>query len=163
MLATYQFAPCSKASRIAEEPKLYLCRKCDKLLPLHKFKANVEVRLCHEHLKEMHRLYKRHLPIRVVNCLRTKAHVDMTVFNAKKINLKNSDILKMLGPEHMSNMSHYSMVPRRPDKEITVDNVAIITSAQRRYLIATWKINKDADEYESNLKNLLEHHNAVSK
>ena len=159
MPSTYKFA---RDFKINNEPqneiKLYYCKKCDDFLPLDKFKQRKDTKLCYTHLKERDRLNKRrNQAIRALNSYRTKAYADMLTFGMKRININGRDILTILSQDQISNFTNWSMVPRRPDQEITQGNVVMITSAQRRYLVATWKLTKNADEYENNLKNLLQH------
>lgn len=158
MLTVYEFASDNK---ISQEPQIetntHYCKKCDEFLPLNLFKLK-GVRLCHSCLKDQYRFTKqRTQEIRALNTYRTKAYTDMLTFGMKRINIKGADILSILTKAQIANFTNWSMMPRRPDQEITRDNVVMIRSSQRRYLVAAWKLSRDADEYEKNLQNLLDH------
>ena len=146
------------SNEISNEIQLCYCKQCDDFLPPDIFRHPKEHKLCYKHQKEYERFkMRKNQTIRALNSYSTKAYMDMLTFGMKRINIKGSDMLTLLNPDQIANFTNWSMVPRRPDKEITNDNVAIITSAQRRYLVATWKLTKNSDEYESNLYNLLDH------
>ena len=48
---------CMTESDASDEEQLYLCQKCDKMLPLDHFKMGSQCYLCHMHLKEKHKVY----------------------------------------------------------------------------------------------------------
>jgi hypothetical protein len=50
-----------------------------------------------------------------------------------------NDIKALLTPEHMSNFSKYCIVPRTPDAVLSPDNAIVVTTAQRRFAVESWK------------------------
>jgi len=46
-------------------------------------------------------------------------------------------------------------MPLRPDKPLASDNAVIVSTDERRFVMNTWRKQKDADAYERNIKAVL--------
>ena len=139
-----------------KDDNLFYCKRCNEFLPSDKFYLKRQEYLCHKHLKERNRLSKlgTHRQ-RALNSLRNKAYQDLNVFGFKENHIHYKEIMQLLTPEQERSFTYWCIVPKRPDKAMTLDNAILIPSSQRRYLITQWKLTRDPDEYERILNTLM--------
>ena len=135
---------------------LRLCKGCNMLLPLDQFRPKRGKYMCLAHLRAARR---RHIlgtnEKRAFNSLRCKARQDMIMFGHDRMAISRQQFNSMLSEEQMRHFSLYCMIPLRPDKPLTHDNVVIVTSFQRKYIVAKWRIAHDPDQYERDLEYIL--------
>jgi hypothetical protein len=133
-----------------------MCSKCDKLLPLDQFDTRRRYYLCLPHLKQFQHENVLGTPEkRAYNSIRCRARADMILFKQKRIHLPMALVLSLLTKEQLQNSSTVCVIPKRPDAPLSKDNCVVVTSSQRRYIVARWKENRDADHYEAILKHTL--------
>jgi hypothetical protein len=137
------------------------CSKCDKFLSLDQFKPpagkNKRQFMCISHLREKARIEAMGTkPKRAYNILRSMARPDMIEFGHLKMNIGRPAVLHMLSEEHIANPGEYCLMPKRPDRPLSVPNSIILTRPQRLYLINRWRKTKDAQQYMRDLWHLLE-------
>jgi len=71
------------------------------------------------------------------------------------MNISRTKVLTMISDEQVAQFSQYCLIPLRPDKPLAEDNAVIVSTDKRRFVINTWRKQKDADAYERNLKNVI--------
>ena len=135
---------------------LRLCLSCNKMLPIDKFKPNRYEHTCIEHL----RARKCHSVLgtadkKAFNSLRCRARSDMIMFGHKQMKLSRQELMKIITKQQLQNYSKYCVIPRRPDEILTVDNIVIVESSQRRYVVGRWKRTEDANQYVRDLALIL--------
>ncbi len=146
----------SAAIRTELETGMRMCIKCEKLLPLDQFRTSRRNYLCISHSREacLHYAMGTHEK-RAYNSIRCRAHTDMIMFNQEKMFLPRTLVVAMLTKEQMDNYKGHCIIPKRPDKPISKDNAVAVTSVQRRSVVNAWKTSRDADQYESDLNQIL--------
>ena len=135
---------------------LRLCKACNMLLPLDQFRPKRSRFMCLYHL----RASRRNLILgtdekRAFNSLRCKARQDMVMFGHKHMTISRQAVNSKLSEEQIKNFNMYCIIPRRPDTPLTNENSIIVTSFQRKYVMAKWRVTRDADMYEQDLKYIL--------
>jgi len=127
---------------------LRVCFKCNKILPLEAFKPNTQINTCREHLRETQRRFVVGTPARrAFNCLRCKARADSIAFGQKSIKFSFNEMTKILTEKQIQDYAHYSVIPLRPNETLSVDNHAVVTVRQRKYIMTRWQESKDAEQY----------------
>lgn len=136
------------------------CSKCDKFLPLDQFRDSCKGKrqyICIPHIREKARIEAMGTkPKRAYNILRSMARPDMLEFGHAKMNLGRPTVIAMLSEEHINNPGEYCLMPKRPDRPLSVANSIIITRPQRLYLITRWRKSHDHKQYMRDLWHILE-------
>ena len=137
--------------------KLRYCQACNDLLPIDQFKPNSKRRFtCIPHLRAEDRRRVCGTPERrAYNSLRCRARDDMLTFGHKRMDISRTTVLAMISDKHVAQFSQYCLIPLRPDKPLTSDNAVIVSTDERRFVMNTWRKQKDADAYERNIKAVL--------
>ena len=137
--------------------KLRYCQACNELLPIDQFKPNSKRRFtCIPHLRAEDRRRVCGTPERrAYNSLRCRARDDMLTFGHTRINISRTKVLAMISEEQVARFSQYCLIPLRPDKPLAEDNAVIVSTDERRFVMNTWRKQKDADAYERNIKAIL--------
>ena len=144
------------AIRTEQETGMRMCVKCDKLLPLDRFRGKRRRHLCIFHFNEIHRNeIMGTLEKRAFNSIYCKAHSDMIIFKQDKMFLPRTLVVNLLTKEQIANFSKYCIIPKRPDQPISEDNSIAVTSTQRRQIVAKWKTLRDPGQYERDLDLVL--------
>ncbi len=133
------------------------CSKCDHFLPLDQFrKTGKRLFMCLPHLRERARIETMGtLPKHAFNNLRCKARPDMFEFGHTKMEIKRKEVIEMLTEEQITNFRDYCLMPRRPDRPLSMFNSILLTSPQRMYLIGRWRKTRDAIKYMYDLNHIL--------
>ena len=140
-----------------DEGQQRFCKKCDRMLPLDLFRKGSNRYLCHAHLKEEHKVQVLGtLDKRAFNSLRCRCRKDTSLFNQNRLKLSRKEVVALLTRDQLARYSQWCIVPRNPQKPLTPDNAAVISSYQRRYLICNWKFKRDPELYQRDLSQLLE-------
>jgi hypothetical protein len=136
---------------------LQYCQACNELLPIDQFKTSSKRRFtCIPHLRAEDRRRVCGTPERrAYNSLRCRARDDMLTFGHTRMNISRTKVLTMISDEQVAQFSQYCLIPLRPDKPLAEDNAVIVSTDKRRFVINTWRKQKDADAYERNLKNVI--------
>ncbi len=136
------------------------CSKCDKFLPLDQFRDSCRGKrqyICIPHIREKARIEAMGTkPKRAYNILRSMARPDMLEFGHTKMNFGRPTVIAMLSEEHINNPGEYCLMPKRPDRPLSVTNSIIITRPQRLYLISRWRKTHDHKQYMRDLWHILE-------
>lgn len=134
------------------------CSKCDKFLPIDQFRDRKTQRLfvCIPHMREMARIRcMGTVPRRAYNSLRCRARQDMLEFGHTKMNIRRAEIIDMLTEEQIAHHGEFCLVPRRPDRPLSLSNSIILSSPQRMYLMGRWRKSRDAIQYMRDLRHIL--------
>jgi len=129
------------------------CRKCEKSMSLDQFDPG-EVRFfCSKHLREILRWYRQgDQGRRAVNNLRVKCWTDKATFGQPTVGLSCQDIRNMMTPDQIKTFSRYAIVPKDPTQILSASNALLITANCRKYLVASWKITQDTEQYQEILQ-----------
>ena len=79
----------------------------------------------------------------------------MLTFGLSRMAITRTQVLAMLSDEQVAQFSQCSLMPLRPDKPLASDNAVIVSTDERRFVMNTWRKQKDADAYERNIKAVL--------
>lgn len=136
---------------------LRLCKQCNKLLPLDRFRPDKRKYTCIEHL----RAYKRKMVLgthnkRAFNSLRCRARQDMLMFGHKRMAISRKLVTTILTDAQMADFSHYCLIPKNPDEILTADNVIVVNTFQRSYVVGRWRVARDTHQYTRDLAFILE-------
>jgi hypothetical protein len=71
------------------------------------------------------------------------------------MDISRTTVLAMISDKHVAQFSQYCLIPLRPDKPLASDNAVIVSTDERRFVMNTWRKQKDADTYERNIKAVL--------
>jgi hypothetical protein len=85
----------------------------------------------------------------------------MVLFNHDRMFLPKTLVTAILSKEQVANFSNYCIIPKRPDKPLSEDNCIVVTSIQRIYVVAKWKSSRDPDQYENDLRHILNESSAL--
>lgn len=137
------------------------CSKCDKFLPFDQFRAITakckRQYMCIPHIREKARIEAMGtMPKRAYNILRSMARPDMIEFGHTKMNLGRPAVIGMLSEEHIATPGEFCLMPKRPDRPLSLPNSIILSRPQRLYLINRWRKSRDAEQYMRDLWHLLE-------
>ena len=143
--------PCS-------EQILRFCIACDKFLPSNLFQADGKRKFTcipHIRIRRLHNVLGTQ-DKRAFNSLRCRAREDMLTFGHKRMTISRKQVVAMLSDEQMANFGSYSLIPLRSEHPLTVDNVVVVTTIQRRYIMGKYRISRDMEGYKRDLKLMLE-------
>lgn len=150
------------ATRMEQKTGMRLCIQCDKLLPLDRFKHRPRLYTCITHLKETRNHENQSSQEKkAFNSIRCRAYADMVLFNHDRMFLPKTLVTAILSKEQVANFSNYCIIPKRPDKPLSEDNCIVVTSIQRIYVVAKWKSSRDPDQYENDLRHILNESSAL--
>jgi hypothetical protein len=137
--------------------KLRYCQACNDLLPIGLFSQNIKRKYtCINHIRAERRKGCYGTPARrAFNALRCRARQDMITFGLSHMAITRTQVLAMLSDEQVAQFSQCSLMPLRPDKPLASDNAVIVSTDERRFVMNTWRKQKDADAYERNIKAVL--------
>lgn len=139
-----------------QQSGMRLCKTCNKLLPLDSFKSAKRTYMCIMHTRALRRKFILGTQEkRAFNSLRCRARQDMLTFGHKSIAIPRKQVTAMLTEEQLRSYPDYCIIPRRPDVPLTPENAIVVTSCQRRYVVAKWKTTRNADQYEADLAFIL--------
>ena len=150
---TYHYAMSSPKKD--DSPPLRLCKRCNAMVSNDLFKPGSKRKLCYAHLKEEHRHHVLGtLDRRAFNSIRSRSFKDLTLFKQTFLKISRKELLTLLTPKQLANYRNWCIVPKDPNQPISIHNVAVISSRQRRYLICNWKFKRDPDQYTRDLSQL---------
>lgn len=133
------------------------CKACDCILPLDQFTPGKKRHLCSTHMKKQKKeLYYNTKDQKALSSFQSRYYHDLHVFGQEKLVLSKRDIVNVWTEEQITNHAKWCIVPKHPDKMMTKDNFAFVTSDQRKYLVSNWKFKKDVNEYINELKLFIE-------
>jgi len=89
------------------------------------------------------------------NSLRCRARSDMLLLGHTTSSLSYTQLLCILKREHIENFSNYCIIPKCPDKNLTIDNAIVVDSLQRRYVLGKWRNERDPKQYQRDLEFIL--------
>lgn len=136
------------------DTNLRWCRACKTLHPPELFKPNNKHKFsCIPHLKAKQQQYSfgTHEK-RAFNCLRCRARMDRITFGQQEMTLSHKLVDSIMSKDQMANYSQYSLIPFHPDKPLSADNIVVVTTHQRSYILGKWKATRDVSEYRRALK-----------
>jgi hypothetical protein len=141
-------------ARSEQESGKRFCITCDKMLPLSEFAIGTRRYKCVTHFREMRRAIVLGTPERrAISSIRSRLRQDMILFGHTSIELSVHSIKAMLLPHQ--DCSKHCIIPRNPDLKLTKDNAITVTTAQRRYIVSSWKTTRLASTYCSSLEHIL--------
>ncbi len=146
--------------RMEKETGTRYCRDCDRLLPLDKFDLTLKNTrfLCKMHTKAAYHAWGYGTDERrAFSTFKAKLQADRKLFDQDRVEIKKTDMVKIVKPEHISHASEWCIIPRKPDIPISGDNMVMATIYVRRCLIKRWRENKDPQQYTALLEHMLEH------
>jgi hypothetical protein len=133
-----------------------LCTECDKLLPLDNFRPNVRTHLCIKHLRaQKMKTLLGTLNKRGFNSLRCRARQDMLMFGHRNVAIPRKLVTSLLTEDQMENFSTHCLIPRNPDQILSKDNIVVVTSFQRSYIVNHWRVTRDSAQYMRDLDFIL--------
>jgi hypothetical protein len=92
---------------------------------------------------------------RAFNSMRCRVRQDMAIFGQTCMALSRQELVETLSKEQMENYPKYCLVPRNPNQSFSIENSAVVTALQRSYIVGRWKVSRDVDEYQCNVKLML--------
>jgi hypothetical protein len=134
-----------------------LCTECDKLLPLDNLRPHVRTHLCIAHLRaqKMKTLLGTHNKC-AFNSHRCRARQDILMFGHKNIAIPRKLVTALLIEAQMEDFSRHCIVPKNPDQILSKDNIVVVTSFQRSYIVNHWRVTRDSAQYMRDLAFILE-------
>jgi hypothetical protein len=147
-----------------EQTGVRMCTTCAKLLPLSDFPEGKRMYTCTKHFKEMKHVYALGTVHKRANhSLRSRAYMDMKrLFGQDRImNLSSKQILAMLTADQLDSYSKFSLIPKNPEKPLSIENCQLVTTMQRAYVMTNWKQSRDATKYASALQSITNNETAV--
>ena len=126
--------------------ELRFCIACDKMVPLECFKTkNWQYRCAvHARSKLRNHLLAKSLK-RVYVSLRSRALQDANLLGNGQMRFPEDQVMSMLNANKSANHKTHCFMPMDPEKPLRVsahkadNNAAIVTNAQRRFVLANWK------------------------
>ena len=135
---------------------LRLCRACNKLLPLNCFRMDKRKYTCIEHLKARKRkMILGTTEKRCFNSLRCRARHDMLAFGHTKMQISRKLINAILTDDQIEDFTHHCVIPTNPDKILSADNIVVVNTWQRSYVIRRWRASKSTEQYIRDLTFIL--------
>ena len=132
------------------------CSDCKCMRPLQMFRPGNSKSKCMEHLREAQRRYVLGTADkRAFNALRCKARADMPLFQQGHMKISRSEVTKMLTTAQIRNFSRFCLVPLRPDLPLTADNLAVVSSPERKLIVGNYRYSRDPQEYQRDLRRIL--------
>lgn len=129
------------------------CRKCEKLLPLDKFKLGQRRFMCKLHIRERVKMYTRGDRDRnAVFTIKQRAWVDMHYFKQARLNMTPKELISILTDEHKDHPLHWALMPVDPEQPISLENSIIIPILHRRMLMLLWRHTNDVQQYKDSVQ-----------
>lgn len=100
-------------------------------------KTGVGGKSCHKVGFYTHALYK----------IWHRCYIDKNEFQHKRILLHQKDILNLCLSQDKTPHASLYVVPKDPAILLSLNNALIVDKAQRKFLIAFWRLTKDKDQY----------------
>lgn len=140
-----------------QQSGLRLCKACNKLLPLNLFRSDKRKYTCIPHLRAAKRreVLGTHEK-RAFNSLRCRARQDMLMFGHDKMVISRRLVTSLLSDEQMANFPKYCLIPRDPAEILSPDNILIVSTIQRAFVVGRWRDTHDNEQYKRDLDFILE-------
>lgn len=136
---------------------LRLCKKCDKLLPLDQFNPKKRKFTCKMHMRAIHhRTVLGTHEKRAFNSLRCRARQDQLLLKQPRIHISRKQVKALLTDQQMEDFSHFCLIPKDPTKILSAENVLVVSSLQRKYIMGRWRLKQDVEQYRVDLEFILE-------
>ena len=88
---------------------------------------------------------------RAFNSLRCRARQDMLMFGHSRMIISRQQVVHLLTDAQIAKFSQFCLIPRDPKEILSVDNVTVVTTFQRKYVISRWRITRDNELYKRDL------------
>ena len=151
--------PCLKSHDKQTVEKRY-CTVCQCYLPLQMFRPGNRKSKCIEHLREAQKKYVLGTADkRAFNALRCKARADMPLFQQRHMKISRREVVKMLTAAQIRNFSRFCLVPLRPDLPLTADNLTVVSSPERKFIVGNFRYALDSEKYQRDLRHILSFRN----
>jgi hypothetical protein len=149
----------TKAAMLAQaETGMRFCLACNKLLPPENFRSNgTRAHTCMMHIRDEKKRYiiGTNGKKSIFDSMRTRAHHDIFTLGQTHVHISRQQVMDILSEKQMANYTKYCLLPLHPDKTFSSENVVVVTTVQRGYLLKRWEHSKNVQEYHNDLKLLL--------